>query len=86
MASRWAVGILSLALLLQPTAALSGSPETDQCGHVYELERARAALAQGNRDAALVHLQRADALLKGCEASQGATPPAVEGLRASALG
>ncbi len=86
MSSRWAVGVLSYALLLQPTAALAVAPETDRCGHLYELDRAREALTHGDRGAALIHLQRADALLEGCEAPPPTTPPAREDRRASALG
>lgn len=77
---------MSSVVLLQPVAALAASPEAERCGYAQELGHAREALAQGDRGAALIHLRRADALLRNCQEQQPSTPPAVEDLRAKALG
>ena len=61
----------------------SGSRGLDQpvrtraCGHTTELEAAKRALAEGNREGALNHLQRARALVAECE--RNAVDPAPEG-------
>lgn len=57
-----------------PTSAVA------QCGHVAELEAAKAALARGDRESALHHLEAADALLQRCEreAIPVETPPEPE--------
>jgi hypothetical protein len=62
--------------LLAAAAAVATSAGADppapssavaQCGHVAELEAAKAALARGDRESALHHLEAADALLQRCE-------------------
>jgi hypothetical protein len=67
MVHRWVIGFLSITVLSGSAAALAASPDGDRCGHVQELQRARAALAEGDRATALVHLRRADTLLKSCQ-------------------
>jgi len=86
MACRWAVRFLSIALLSGAAAALADSPEGDRCGHTQELQRARAALAEGDRAAALVHLRRADALLKSCQERLPEPQPRVEDRVNAAVG
>lgn len=87
MAHRWVIGFLSIAVLSGSGAALAASPEVERCGHVQEVERARAALAEGDRATALVHLRRADALLKSCQERLPEPPsPSVEDHSNAAVG
>jgi hypothetical protein len=75
-----------VVVLLPAVATLAASPEADRCGHVRELERARAALEQGDRGAALLHLRRANVLLKGCQERLPERPPRSQDLSAAAVG
>jgi len=71
--------LLCLGILLLSSAASSARDPRDDghdtnapalgraCGHVPELEAARRALAEGDRERALSHLRRARALVAACE-------------------
>jgi hypothetical protein len=65
------LGLLAAALLVTAAAAeeraASPSDNVARCGHVGELQAAKAALARGDEDEALRHLEAADALLERCE-------------------
>ena len=70
--------LLCLAIVLVPFSASSSedsptlNPDSHPagsrvCGHARELQVAKRALAEGDREVALRHLQRARALLAACE-------------------
>jgi hypothetical protein len=67
------VTLLCIGMLLPPVPASStkdpgGEPgRSSSCGHARALEEAKRALAEGDREDALQHLQRARALLTACE-------------------
>jgi len=76
---------LSIGILLvsSSSASLAEDPSVRgvraparACGHTAELLAAKRALAQGDRDSALDHLQRARALAAACE--RDAVDPAPE--------
>lgn len=86
------VTLLWLGILLLPLPANStedsrlpsGEAErTASCGHARALEEARRALAEGDREGALQHLQRARALLTACERNAVSPEPSWESQPAS---
>lgn len=50
-----------------PSAPSGPTSAVARCGHVAEIEAAKQALERGDREAALRHLEAADALLLRCE-------------------
>lgn len=86
--------LLYLGILLLPLSANSvedsrlptgdREPErTISCGHARALEVAKRALAEGDREGALRHLQRARALLTACERNAANPEPEWESRPAS---
>jgi hypothetical protein len=64
----------------------SGARDARRCGHEAEVEAARRSLAEGDRDRALAHLERARELAAACERKMERAPdPGTTG-PASALG
>jgi len=84
-----------LALFLSAPAYAAGAvadsgdrPGSRSCDNTRELEAAKRALANGDREAALDHLLRADEILAACEedtpkAGPGTPPEAPERMFAS---
>ena len=83
------IGILlvSSSTSLAEDPAVPGVSESARaCGHTAELIAAKRALADGDREAALHHLQRARALAAACERNAVDRAPEPEsGTPASAL-
>ena len=78
-----------------PRSHASDPPvQTRACGHTLELQAARRALAEGDREGALNHLRRARALVAACErnavdpapAEQSTTPASAFAQSAPAAG
>jgi len=84
---------LSLAVPAYAAGALADSgdrPDSRSCDNTRELEAAKRALANGDREAALDHLLRADEILAACEqdppkAGPGTPPETPERMFARSL-
>ena len=79
MALRFACAtLIASSLLVRPAGANEAGVQahSDGCGRDSQLEAARDALARGERDLALEHLKKAEALLDACANSseEGTTP------------
>jgi len=96
---RIAIACAGIFLLLSSTSSAGAPPERGEnldqrtaspaCGHTAELEEAKRALADGNREGALRHLRRAQTLVAACqrnsvEPEADSTTPAKAFAKASA--
>ncbi|HEX5065001.1 MAG TPA: hypothetical protein VFY49_02720 [Myxococcota bacterium] len=59
-------GLALASLASAPGANGKANDAAARCGHLEELEAAKRAAAAGDREQALLHLRKADALLARC--------------------